>query len=229
MFGRDSLKVLGLICLVLPFTGCSSTQIDAIAVTPTTTNFEGLGGHVQLTAIATINHGAHPATYEDVTDQVSWSAPLPQILTISSTGNVTITGTGITQVVGTINGFPGVVSGNATVCAQLVNPPAGGFTCASDGGPTVRRGTKLSVVQNVKEPATPGETRQFMAVRTSGEGGQQDLTDSVTWTSSDKSVATVNESGMVTALSHGTTTIMASVTNSDRTVVAAAVNLNVKE
>ena len=229
MFGRDSLKVLGLICLVLPFAGCSSTQIDAITVTPTTTNFAGLGGHVQLKAIATINHGAHPSTYEDVTDQVSWSTPLPQILTISSSGNVTIIGTGITQVVGTINGYPGVVSGDATVCAQLINPPTGGFTCSGDGGPAFRRGARLSLVQGVKEPATPGETRQFMAVRTSVDGGQRDLTDSVIWTSSDESVATVNESGTVTALNLGTTTIMASVTNSDRTVVAAAANLKVKE
>jgi hypothetical protein len=228
MFGRDSLKVLGLICLVLPFIGCSSTQIDAITVTPTTTTFDGLGGHVQLKAIATINHGGHPATYEDVTDQVSWSTPLVSVLTISSTGDVTITGTGLTQVIGTINGFPGVVSGSATVCAQLVNPPSGGFTCAGASA-AVKRVTKFSLVQSVQAPAAPGETRQFLAVRTSDEGGQQDLTGSVTWTSSDQSVATVNESGMVTALSHGTTTIMASVTNSDRTVVAAAANLIVKE
>lgn len=225
MFARDCFKVLGLVCLVLPFTGCSSSTVDAITVTPTLTDFDGTGGHVQMTAIATINHGAHPSTYVDVTDQVKWSTPLSSVATISSSGYVTMVGLGLTQITGSMNGFGGVVSGSGTVCSEIAGATTG-ITC-----PTLTAGDqpakKISLIQASKGSAAPGESRQFMAVRTSANGAQEDLSDKVKWTSSDNAVATVNESGMVTAIGHGTATIIASVTNPDRTVVGIAANFRV--
>jgi hypothetical protein len=227
MFRHDCFKMLGLVCLVLPFTACSSTTVDAIVVTPTVTDFDGVGGHVQMTAMATINHGSHPATYENVTDQVTWSTPLAAVASINSTGYVTIVGLGLTEVTGTMNGFQGVVSGSGTVCATIPNS-ATAITCPSVST-SDRRSTRLSLVQSSKTAATPGETRQFTAIRTSDDGAQEDLTDRVKWTSSDESVATVNQSGQVTAVRHGMATIMAALTNPDRTVVATATNVTVRE
>jgi trimeric autotransporter adhesin len=226
MFGRHCLKALGLICLVLPFTGCTSTNVDAVVVTPTVTDFQGVGGHVQLTAIATINHGSHPATYEDVTDEVTWSTPLTAVAHVSSSGYVTIVGLGLTQITATINGYQGVVSGNTTVCAEVPGSTTT-ITCPSVSA-SDRPASKLSLVQTSRSAARLGETRQFTAVRTSTAGDQEDLTDSVKWTSSDESVATVSKSGMVTGIGQGSATIMASVTNADRTVVASATNYTVK-
>jgi len=228
MFGRNCFKMLGLVCLVLPFSGCSSTEIDAITISPAVTDFEGLGGQVQLTAIATINHGNHPATFEDVTDQVKWSTPLSTVISISSSGKVTATGIGLTQAVGTMNGFQGVISGNATICAQLVNPGTGGFTCATSSA-AEKPAARLSIPLTDKTPATPGETRQFTAIKTAPTGEEENLTDGVIWTSSDKSVATVDETGQVTALSAGKATIVASMKNSDGTVMAVATLFTVKE
>ena len=105
MFSRNSFKALGLVCLLLPFTACTSTTIDAITVTPTVTDFDGAGGTVQLTAMATINHGGHPSTYENVTDQVTWSTPLAQVAKVNSSGFVTIVGLGLTQITATVSGF----------------------------------------------------------------------------------------------------------------------------
>jgi uncharacterized protein YjdB len=228
MRGRVLLMFAGSVCLALPFTGCSSTQVDAITVTPTSTNFEGLGGSVQMRAIGTVNHGAHPPTYEDITDQVSWSTPLASVMKVTSSGLVTAIGEGSTQVVATIQGYGGVVSGDATICAQATSATNGSFTCAASTG-SVRRPLSLSFGHNERQTATPGEARQFKVTGTSASGEQQDFTDKVKWSSSDESVATVDKFGGVTALGGGKTTIMASVTQADRTVVSVATELTVKE
>ncbi len=226
MFSRNSFRALGLICLVLPFTACTSTTIDAITVTPTVTDFDGASGHVQLTAMATINHGGHPSTTENVTSLVTWSTPLPQVAQVNSSGYVTVVGLGLTQITATVSGFGGPVSGNSTVCAEI---PGSTTTITCPSVTTARQSpSRLTLAQPTREAATPGETRQFFARRTSLEGAQEDLTGSVKWTSSDESVARVSESGMVTAVGPGSATIMAAVTNEEKTVVAAATELKVQ-
>ena len=226
MFSRNSVRALGLICLVLPFTACSSTTIDAITVTPTVTDFEGAGGNEQLTAMATVNHGGHPATYENVTDQVTWSTPLAEVARVNSSGYVTIVGLGLTEITATVSGFGGPVSGSSTVCAEV---PGTTTTITCPSVTTARQSpSRLTLAQPTREAAAPGETRQFFAKRTSLEGAQEDLTDSVQWTSSNESVATVSKSGMVTAVGPGSATIMAAVTNDDKSVVATATELKVE-
>jgi len=62
--------------------------------------------------------------------------------------------------------------------------------------------------------AAVGQTVQFTATATYTQGthpsSNQDATDSATWSSSNPSVATINSSGMATAVAAGTTTITAS-------------------
>jgi hypothetical protein len=211
---------------VLPFTACTSTTINAITVTPTVTDFEGVGGNVQLTAMATINHGSHPATYQNVTDQVTWSTPLAVVAKVNSAGYVTVVGPGLTQITATVSGFGGPVSGSSTVCAEIPGATTT-ITCPSVTS-AHQSPSRLTLAQPTREAAAPGETRQFFAKRTSLEGAQEDLTDSVQWTSSNESVATVSKSGMVTAVGPGSATIMAAVTNDDKSVVATATELKVE-
>lgn len=230
MFGRTCFGALGIACLLLPFTGCSSSEIDAITVSPTVTDFEGPSGNVQLTAIATIGHGAHPSTYEDVTDLVTWSTPLPQVASANSSGYVTVVGLGLTSIKASTNGFTGVVSGTTTICAE----PAGtantsGITCPAVTG-SFRPKTRLSLVRGQRAVGGPGEVVQFQVLGTSRDNGtQEDLTNSVKWSSSDDSVATVSSTGLVTGVGKGSATIMATLTNEDKTAVAAGANFFVGE
>ncbi len=80
-------------------------------------------------------------------------------------------------------------------------------------------------------PATPslgvGQTVQFTATGTIGHGSghpstTQDDTDSATWTSSTPAVASVNSTGMATALTAGTTTITATMNGFTGTLTASA-------
>lgn len=54
-----------------------------------------------------------------------------------------------------------------------------------------------------------GDTQQFKAVGTYNNGSTEDLTASVTWTSSDGTIATINASGLASAVAPGTVTIQA--------------------
>jgi uncharacterized protein YjdB len=58
-------------------------------------------------------------------------------------------------------------------------------------------------------------------------GASEDMTERVVWTSTDASVATVSSSGLVTATGKGSATITATLTNEDKTAVAAAAQFTV--
>jgi hypothetical protein len=221
MFDRIRLGTLMFICVAVPFIGCgSANDIDSIVVTPATFNFGGAGLSGQLRAIATIGHGAHPATTVDVTDRVIWTTDGSGVATVSSTGLVTSgIDIGTVQISASIHGFTGLITSSATI-----NVTAPTSTVKPNDS------TPLAIVNNSRTAAELGETRQLRAVRTSGSSGvQEDLTDGVVWSSSDPAVATVSKSGFVTGVSRGTTTIVATATNPDKTVTAVAVGFTVAE
>lgn len=83
------------------------------------------------------------------------------------------------------------------------------FGCGNPSGLDSVRVTPASQSLNV------GQTVQFTATGTFGNANHpstQDITGAVTWSSTTPSVATVNSSGVATAVSPGTTTITASTT-----------------
>ncbi|MGD0890540.1 MAG: Ig-like domain-containing protein [Terracidiphilus sp.] len=221
MFDRIRLGTLMFICLAVPFVGCgSSNDIDSLTVTPTTLTFEGAGLSAQLTAIATIGHGSHPATNENVTDLVAWTAVGSEVAAVTSSGLVTSgEDTGVVQVTASIHGFTGLITSSCSVTVEAPTSSA-----------VSKKSSPVAIVDGFRTPVVPGETRQLRAVGTSGtEGVQEDLTDRVTWSSSNPAIATVSKSGAVTGLSRGTTTIMAAVTNPDKSVAAYAVGFTVTE
>lgn len=58
-----------------------------------------------------------------------------------------------------------------------------------------------------------GQTTQFVALGTLVAGGQVDLTNIATWSSSNTLIATVGNTGLATAVSCGTTTVSATSQN----------------
>ncbi len=209
MFDRSLWNALMLIGLALPIAGCntSSGGLDSIAVTPNTDSLVVGGPTLQLTATGTFGNAKSPTT-QVITTSVTWSSAIPGVATVSSAGVVTAVGPGTTTITATGQGYAGPVSGTAQVTVT--------------GGSGVVEGiTGLSIIPNTQSVALAGQTGQFIALGTTSSGLQQNLTTSVTWTSSNTSVATISATGLATAVGSGTTTITAIATNLDKTVVTA--------
>ena len=90
----------------------------------------------------------------------------------------------------------------------LISVGCGGGSSANSAASAV---SLLSMLVTPVNPSVPvGNTRQFTASCTYSDGTSNDMTTQVTWRSSKTSVATVNSSGLATAVAAGTATITAS-------------------
>ena len=79
---------------------------------------------------------------------------------------------------------------------------------------TVTAPVLLSIAITPANPSVPaGSLQQFIATGTYSAGPSQNITGSVTWTSSNTGVATINSSGVASALVAGATTISARLGN----------------
>ena len=191
MFGRDCFKVLGLVCLVLPFTGCSNTQVGSILISPTSQSL-AVGQTVQFTATGTVSHGNHPPTTTNETDQATWSTSSPSVATVSATGLATAVG-----------------AGTATITASLAGTaPATATIAVASGGAGGAGGTlvSLAIIPGAQSVGSPGQTSQFLAIGTTSSGATEDLTSLVAWSSSSAQVATITKGGLATAVGQGTAT-----------------------
>jgi trimeric autotransporter adhesin len=128
----------------------------------------------------------------------------------------------------TLTGFVNWTSSNAPVATINDSSPNRGLATAAAPGSTII-GAELSpiigsatlsvsnatLVSIAVTPATPslvlGESLGFTATGTFSDGTTQDITNSVTWNSSDPPVATINASGVASSASVGTTTITATM------------------
>ncbi|MBI5849043.1 MAG: Ig-like domain-containing protein [Nitrospirae bacterium] len=86
----------------------------------------------------------------------------------------------------------------------------GGGGRGSDNGGSNTSSELVSIaITPSNTSVTVGSTQQFMATGTYSDNSTQDLTSTVTWTSSNSAVATVNISGLVTPVSAGLITLAA--------------------
>ena len=136
-------------------------------------------------------------TPADADETVTWTSSDDSVATVDASGTVTAVGKGTATIT--------TKAGEHTAsCKVTVNIPLNGISITGNAT-TIKRGqtTQLTVVYD-----------------------PEDTTDdrSVTWTSSEPSVASVNENGLVTALQDGETTITAAV--GDKT---ASYNIRVQE
>lgn len=125
----------------------------------------------------------------DLTNAVAWTFnPSNQsVATVSASGVVTAVASGsvtISASVGAISSNPATINVNATVLSSIVIAPASSSIPA-------------------------GATQQFTATGHFTDGSSSDLTNSVAWSSDTPALATVNATGMSSAISVGTARIIA--------------------
>ena len=158
----------------------------SIAVTPPNASV-ALGTKQQFAATGTYTDGST----QDLTGSVLWSSSNTGIATIDSTGEAAGDGGGST----TITARSGSVTGSTTL--------------------TIIPSALISIAVTPAIPSVPlGEAQPFTATGTFADGSIQDLTSSVSWSSSNPTVATIGMTsptrGLAQTLATGTTTIAAS-------------------
>ncbi len=178
-------SVIAILALAL---GCSqNAQLTSIAVTPSMVTIPSAGQTAQFTATGTFSNSKNGKDYqENLTTQVVWSS--------SNTATVTINSSGLAT---------GVAAGSATITATggnggLTSTAAVTVTAGQNGGNTL---LSITVIPATAYAASTGETAQFIAIGNySGVPSTQDLTDQVTWSSSDTQDATINSTGLATVV-----------------------------
>jgi trimeric autotransporter adhesin len=165
-------------------TGVLTVQrVTSIAVAPNPVTI-AQGTAQQFNATATLADG----TTQDVTSSATWVSTTPTIATISSTGFAS-----------------GIAPGTATIGAEL----DGQFATARL---TVTGATMTSLALTSKAPADValGGTLQYTATGRFSDLTTQDVTNQVTWSSSEPGVAVVDGFGAASITGLGTATVKAS-------------------
>jgi N-acetylneuraminic acid mutarotase len=98
--------------------------------------------------------------------------------------------------------------------------------CGGDGGGTPERNLVALTVTPPSPSVPKGLTQQFVAVGTFSDSSREDLLNGVAWSSGAPAVATVNASGLASALSEGSSVIKATYPTGNG-YLTASVNLSV--
>lgn len=156
--------------------------LESIQITPSGPSVP-LGENQQFSAMGHYHDGSS----KDITASVVWASSNTTVVTMSGTGFATSRSTGSSTVSATLSGVAGY--GTLTV-------------------------TNAILVSIAITPANSdlllGTLQQFTATGTFSDGSVRDITGSVTWVSSNDSVASISGSGLTTALSLGSLAISAS-------------------
>jgi trimeric autotransporter adhesin len=157
-----------------------SASLNTITISASSSTLTA-GQTLQLSATGAYNDGSTV----NLTGQATWISSDPTIATVSAGGLVTAIAPGTVQISATLNG----VSGASSIQVQ----------------PSL---TSIGVL-----PANPAielhTTQQLMASGNYSDGSQQDLTNSVVWSSSLTTIATIDQKGLASAVSSGTSTMTA--------------------
>jgi hypothetical protein len=169
----------------------SAAELVSLAITPANSS-KALGLTQQFTATGTYTNG----TTQDLTTTVTWSS--------SSTATATISNAAGTKGLATT-----IATGSTTITATH-----------SGSGVSANTSFTVSAAELVSLAITPanptlilGSTQQFTATGTYTDGSNENVTSSVTWSSSITGVATISNAGgsqgMASAVGAGNTTISA--------------------
>lgn len=156
-----------------------SGSVSTVEVTPATDSIS-LGGSVTLSASA-LDGSGHPVAGA----QIFWNTENAQVATVTSGGVVTGIATGTVRIAATSNG----ISGFSTV---TVVPPSVASVRVTPSS------AALTVGNTVHLQAEPLDA-----------GGNALTGRTITWSSADDGIATVDNTGLVTGVSVGATTITA--------------------
>ncbi len=203
--GQGSVTITATLGTILGSTGLTVTPaaLVSIALIPANPSIaNGTGQQFAATGTYT-DHSTQP-----LTNSVSWSSSDTTVASISnasgSRGLASSAGQGtavITATLGSISGSTGLTVTAATLVSIAITP--------------------------LSPSITDGTTQQFTATGTYTDNSMQNLTASVTWTSSDTTIASISNaagsSGLATAAGVGTTSIGAAL----GTVTSPVVTLTV--
>jgi hypothetical protein len=195
--GTSSISAtLGAIVGATTLTATAPTLVS-IAVTPASPTI-AKGLTQQFTATGTYTD----SSTQNLTGSVMWASGTPGTATISTSGLATVV----------------AANGTSSISATL----------GAVVGATTLTATAPTLVSIAVTPASPsiakGLTQQFTATGTYTDSSTQNLTGSVTWSSSTLGTATISASGLATAVGTGASTIGAklnSVTGSTTLTVTA--------
>ena len=195
------LSVVALL-LAMDLLGCGGSEhrfnnnpernLISISITPSTQTLNGTGQTVQL--IATGNYDLNPYS-QDLTSSVQWASTSPSVATVGPGGLVTAVDTGTSTITANLAGYVGTATITVSGLGQQ------------------RTLTSITVIPSGQITEVIGETAQYIAIGNySTSPTTEDLTNQVTWVSSDVRVATINSAGLATAVGSvdgGVTTITA--------------------
>ncbi len=207
-------KGISLILLILMalslFVACDKDPVDdntPPAVDPTVVTGVGVnpkaeailveGGHIQLTAIVL------PVTATN--KNVTWTSSNPAVATVDASGCVTAVGNGVAIITATTEEGKFTATSTITVDIPVSEPILATQVKIEGADDTLYVGDKIPLKATVFPPQTTDT--------------------SITWSSSDETVATVDEWGTVTALKKGEVTITATAVGGAN----ASVTINVKK
>jgi parallel beta-helix repeat protein len=164
------------------------TAVSSVTVSPAAPAV-GIGEQIQLSALVADASGAA------LNRSVTWSTSSPSVATISSTGMLTGVAAGTAKITAT----SGNKRGSVTVSVAQAAPPAAPAPVPVFSVSLTLNASTLSVGQTTQATATLKDSASHV------------LTDrTVSWTSSDESIASVSASGLVSALRAGSAVITAS-------------------
>ena len=163
----------------------SAAILKSISVAPAGATIAA-GTNRNFTASGTFSDG----TTQDLTTQVIWASSDTSVATVGPRGLVAGKSTGTTTITATSSAFLGSIMGSAPV--------------------TVSSAALVSIaVKPGNSFIPPGATIQYSANGSYNDGSTQDISQSVLWTSSAPSVASITSFGLATAQGQGKTTISA--------------------
>jgi phospholipase C len=182
--GQGTATIGAMLESVSTTTGITVEQptIVSIAVTPSTATIT-LGGMEQFTATATYSDGST----QNVSNTATWTSSAVMVATVNGSGLATGVGSGSTTITASQSGING--SAGLTVLPALVS----------------------IAVSPATATIAAGNTQQFTATGVYSDGSEQNLTGSVSWSSSANAVATIVAGGLATGEGVGTATISASL------------------
>jgi hypothetical protein len=176
--------VIDYVTAKFPIVPGAPKSLVSIAVTPANPSI-AKGATQQFTATGTYSDGST----QNLTNSVSWTSSNTSLSTISNTGLASGVGPGSS----TIQATSGSVTGSTTLTVTTAAPVL-----------------KSLAVTPANSSASVGTSVQFKASGTYSDGSTKDITSSVSWSSSNTFVATINStSGLAAARGQGTTTIQA--------------------
>jgi len=161
----------------------SAATITSLHVSPATATL-AKGTNLQLTASAVLTDGSS----QDVTNSVSWSSNQTSICTVSSSALASAVNTGTCSATAT----SGATSSSATL---TVTPATLSNITITPPNPSVNSGGSV----------------QLKATGTFSDGSTQDMTNSLSYSSSKPAVALVTSSGLLQGLAPGSATVTASL------------------